>query len=369
MYANCIRVAGKASTATRLGDNARGRSRRSQLRALGPPRENEIRRGVFVDPGQGRRLFRDFAEDWRATRVVEATTRATADGCLDLHVIPHFGSMTLATITPMHVRLWIAALIEKGLAPATVHACYVLLSGIMKAAAVEGIVAHSPCRNVTLPRIPRAEQAFLTEEQVEQVAQATPVRYRPMIFVAAYTGLRWGELVGLRATRLDLDRGFLRVEETLIEVNGVISAKPYPKTAAARRQLALPQFLVRELRDHLARLQVPLDGLVFTGQRGRPLGRGYFRKEIWLPAVHAAGLSPPPRFHDLRHTHAAFLIADNAPMLALKERLGHSSVKTSMDRYGHLLPAVDERIVLALDARRRAAVDDGLTMTGGLAEQ
>jgi integrase len=99
------------------------------------------------------------------------------------------------------------------------------------------------------------------------------------------------------------------------------------------------------------RLAASASELVFTSPEGEPLRRRNFWARTWRPAVVAAGLDPMPRFHDLRHTHAALLISAGVPMKAIQERLGHSSIVMTMDRYGHLLADVDDALLAVLDQR------------------
>jgi len=149
-----------------------------------------------------------------------------------------------------------------------------------------------------------------------------------------------------RRDRLDLPRRRLHVDQTLVDVNGTLSVGQ-PKTRGSRRTLSLPQPVLAALAAHLADRT---GELVFTSPDGQPLRRSNFHGRVWTPAVRAAGLVPPPRFHDLRHTHVALLIAAGVPVKAIQERLGHASIVMTMDRYGHLLEVVDEQLLAALDA-------------------
>jgi integrase len=120
----------------------------------------------------------------------------------------------------------------------------------------------------------------------------------------------------------------------------------------------IPAFLVDELAGHLAAF--PGDGgLVFTALRGGPLRRSSFRRREWLPAVEAS-IGLPCRFHDLRHSHAALLIADKAHPKVIQARLGHSSIKTTLDTYGHLFEGLDEAAAERLDASYQSAMADSV---------
>lgn len=140
---------------------------------------------------------------------------------------------------------------------------------------------------------------------------------------------------GCTCPGLDLLRGTLTVAQQLSEVNGEISIRA-PKTAASRRQIALPRQPGETLAQHPS-----VDGYVFTSPGGAPLRRNNFRSRVFLPAVRAS-VGEPMRFHDLRHSHVAALIAQGEHPKVIQTRLGHSSIKITLDRYGHLFDGLDE---------------------------
>lgn len=211
----------------------------------------------------------------------------------------------------------------------------------------EGLLLTNPCRRTALPSTAPHEAVFPDPDQIERLLEAVDPHYRCLVLAAVGTGLRWGELAGLRRTRLDLLRRRLLVDQTLLDVNGQLSAGE-PKTRGSRRTVSLPEPVVIALSQHLAGHSTEL---VFTAPDGGPLRCSNFYHRTWLPAVKASGLVPPPRFHDLRHTHVALLIAAGVPIKAIQERLGHASIVMTMDRYGHLLGSVDRELLAALDAR------------------
>jgi integrase len=240
-------------------------------------------------------------------RVGRASTKLRDDSYIRNHVLPTFGRAPLGEITQPDVRAWIEKLVKKGLAPNTVKQCYRLLAATMAAAVDARLIRESPCRNISLPRPTDREQRFLTPEEVRRLADTIAPPFRTLVLSAAYLGCRWGELVGLKRTRLNLLHATVEIVGTLEEVGG---APPRyveaTKTVNSRRKLSVPPFLVDELQDHLSEAS-PSD-LVFTTVEGQLLRRNNFRRRYWLPAVDEAGLAPL-RFHDLRHTCASLLIA------------------------------------------------------------
>jgi len=172
------------------------------------------------------------------------------------------------------------------------------------------------------------------------LADATRLRYRALVLVGAYGGLRIGELAGLRRSRVDLLRGTVEVAEIVTEVGGRLRVGP-PKTRASRRTAGLRRTVVAELAAHLA-APAERDALVFTAPKGGPLRVIAFRARIWRPATRTAGLDGL-RIHDLRHTAVALWIAAAANPKEVAARAGHTSVSFTLDRYGHLYPESDAR--------------------------
>ncbi len=216
----------------------------------------------------------------------------------------------------------------------------------MKGAARSKYLAVSPYEGIDLPRIDSHEMRFLSRDEVGVLADAIHPLYNVLVLTAAYTGLRWGELAGLKVKYLNLLRRSLLVEEALTDVKGQVSIGPV-KTRASRRTVSLPPFIVELVAAHLARN--PKSELVFTAAEGAPLRASNFRRRFWNPSVEAS-VGSPMRFHDLRHTHAALLIAENTNPKTIQVRLGHASIKTTLDTYGHLMESLDEAAANALDA-------------------
>lgn len=192
------------------------------------------------------------------------------------------------------------------------------------------------------------------------VADSIEPHYRPLVVTAAYVGLRWGELAGLGVEHVEVLRRQVRVERQLVEVAGHVEFGP-PKTRAGERVVSVPSGIADMLGEHLGSDAVRSSGLVFPTVTGRPMRRSNFRK-VWRSACAAAGFDDGPLdglvFHELRHTAAALAIAQGAHPLAIRDRLGHSSITVTMDTYGGLFPSLDEAIADGLDEVYRQSVAD-----------
>jgi integrase len=309
--------------------------------------ENSKLKGTWTDPALGRVLFRDWLGEWWATTTnLRPTTRERDESLLRRYALPRFGDMALVAISQRDVRAWVAELSAGPLAPATVQKAYQLLGKVMGAAVDAGMVMQTPCRRVPLPKVEREEMRFLTPAEIARLADLIDRRYRALVLVAAYGGLRIGELAGLRRGRIDLLRGTVEVAEIVTEVGGVLRFGP-PKTRAGRRTVGLPRAVVDELAAHLGRAEP--EALVFAAPQGGPLRVHGFRARVWRPATRTAGLAGL-RIHDLRHTAVALWIAAGANPKEVATRAGHTSVSFTLDRYGHLYPEADTALRDRLDA-------------------
>jgi len=190
------------------------------------------------------------------------------------------------------------------------------------------------------------------------LAASIDLRFRALVLLGSYGGLRIGEMLGLRTERVDILRGRVDVAENLVEVAGRLYFGP-PKTKAGRRVVPIPRVVCTALEEHLKFCAAAPTDLIFRSPEGGPVRLATWRRRFWAPAVHSAGVEPL-RPHDLRHTAVALWIAAGAAPKEIAVRAGHSSVVTVLDRYGHLLPGSEHRVNAALDALAdQAATTDG----------
>jgi integrase len=195
------------------------------------------------------------------------------------------------------------------------------------------------------------------------LADAIAPEYRALVYSAAYLGCRWSELVGLKRQHLNLLKRQVAIVGTLEEVRGALRYVEQTKSSASRRTLTLPRFLVDVLAAHLE--QAPPSEFVFTGRDGGLLRRSNFRRRHFKPALARAGLDTRLRPHDMRHTCAALLIEQGAHPKEIQARLGHASITTTLNTYGHLMPGLGAKLDDALDrAYLQAAGDDSRPIRG-----
>jgi integrase len=318
--------------------------------------EADLLRGDWNDPRLTGVPLRVWAEQWfETTAHLKPKTRIEYEANLRNHVLPTFGDKPVGAIDALSVRQFVSALRGDGLEHGTVKKAKAVLSMVLGSAAEAGAIKANPCANIKIGRAARREMVFLTADEVEALADAIVEPYGTLVRFAAYTGLRAGEIAALRVGRLDMLRRRVEVAESLSIVpgQGLVFG---PTKNYQRRTVPLPAFLADELAEHLASRGSPgREALVFTSQQGAPLRQHHFYWRHFKPAVQRARLDVQPRFHDLRHTCVALLIAEGAHHLTIMRRLGHSSIQVTLDTYGHLFPELEEDVTQRLDAVGRAA--------------
>lgn len=339
-------------------DRSKNFARRSDADRYLISLESDKLHGRYADPRLARTRLTDWLDEWQATRTnLSPQTRLRDEASIRNHILPSLGAVPIGQLQPVNIAQWVAELDAKGLAPATTRKAYQLLSAALSSALDNGLIPVSPCRRIKLPKLVPPVMRVLEPQEIEHLAGVSDERYRAMVLTAAYTGLRFGELAALRIERFDALRKTLRVEESLSEVRGEFVFKS-PKSDASRRTVSVPSFVVEELAQHLAQ-HADESGLVFSAPSGGPIRRTNFRRRFWLPAVRAS-VGAPCTFHDLRHTHAALLIAQGEHPKVIQERLGHASIKTTLDTYGHLFDGLDGAAAERLDASWRVSRVDAM---------
>jgi integrase len=311
--------------------------------------EADLLRGAWTDPRLARITFGGWVERWWPTTAdLRPGTRTFYDYLLRRLLLPAFGETPLGRIDAMTVRSWLADMHEVGeVTPTTIAKAYRLLRRILNVAVEAGYLPRNPAaiKGAGLERA--AEMRHVSIPQLHALAEAVPGRYRALVLVAGYGGLRWGELVGLRRRRVDLAGARIYVVEQVAEVAGKFIVSP-PKTAAGQRVVVLPAVAVTALAEHLEEYAAAEpEGLVFRSGRGTYLQRSNFSRLVWRPAVQQLGLDGL-RFHDLRHTAATLAAAAGATTKELMERMGHTSSAVAL-RYQHVMTDRQAAIAAALD--------------------
>jgi integrase len=282
---------------------------------------------------------------WWLTDSVRDTVRPTTferyEQMVRLHIRPVLGQLKLKNLTSTHVRGLYRQKLDAGLAPRTVQYVHVTLHKALEQAIADGLIPRNVTEAVKPPQVRREEIRPLTAEQVRILfGAAAGDRLEALYVLAVTTGLRQGELLGLKWDDVDLDEGTLRVRRTLT-------------TAKGGPLLAAPQALKRHLNCQLGEIEEAGDrwrenGLIFASETGEPLDRRLITTHRFKPLLKRAVL-PEIRFHDLRHTCATLLLSKNVNPKVVSEMLGHASIAITLDTYSHVLPTMQESAAEAME--------------------
>lgn len=300
--------------------------------------------GTYVDMALRKTTLAEFAQTrWLPAQVHLRPGSAELYGRhLRVHILPKLGKRALGSLRAEDVRTFVAALraqpSESGepLAAATITTVVAVLKMVLETAVTDRLIASNPARRVPLPRIEHEEAAPMPKEDVLAVANAIRPRYRVMVMIAAMSGLRMGEVLGLREPDVDFLRRKISVRQQA--QNGTLVPL---KTRASRRVVPVDNMLLEVIAEHMR--QYPRsDQLTIVVSRSGQIPSRAAPGEAWRAAVRDAGLPAGTRFHGLRHFYASVLIAANLNAKVIQARLGHSSITETMDTYGHLFPEAEE---------------------------
>lgn len=280
----------------------------------------------------------EFAGDWIAQvrRSQSPGTLRAYEHRLTAHVLPDIGHRTLASLTPRDVHVLVARLEREGrLGERGRGDVLVTLQTMLNAAVRQGLIPRSPAAGIRTRRPEPRGEAF-TQDEVRRLADAAPdgVTRTAILFTAA-TGLRLGELLGMRWEDIDLERGAMRVERS--RSHGIGGDRTGdPKTRASRRTVPLGPATVGLLRRH--REAHPSDGWVWPGVRGEVLCRKTLQHRF-MRLRERAGVRPLP-FHALRHSFATFMLEAGVHPRVVQDMLGHANIDITMRTYSHLTDSV-----------------------------
>jgi integrase len=315
--------------------------------------EAELLSGGWIDPEAGRVSFSVYAAAWIDERPgLRPKTIQLYRYLLRTHLREAFGSTTVAAITEADVRRWRAGMLSAGVTPVTAAKAYRLLKAIMATAVDDSLIRRNPCRikGASVEKSP--ERPVLTIGQVYALADAISPRYRALILLACFCGLRWGELAGLQRTDIDCDHQTVRIARQLCEVAGRQPFLAPPKSDAGKRTVSMPSMIVADVRSHLGTFTSPgADALVFTSPAGKPLRHANFRRRVWNRTLATTG--PDIHLHDLRHTGNQLTADAGANLRELMERMGHSSSRAALI-YLHSTSARQHQLAETVAARVHA---------------
>jgi integrase len=292
--------------------------------------------GSFVAPSKGRVTVSDVGKRWITRRQkdpdVAESTYERDETNWRVHVEPHWGDRPLNTITAEEVTDWLWDFLEEK-AVSTVHQIHGVLAGALDLAVTERRLAVNPARRVKLPKRDEVEMPFLTQEQVLALVQEAS---KPeIVLLLAYTGMRWGEMAGLRVKDVNIVGKRIEVMRSASKANARTVIKT-PKNRESRWVSAPPQVftaLKPIVKDR------PINDLVWSRPDGKPLRPP--TTTHWFGGAVKRCMKADPTFpeisvHQLRHTAASLMIASGANIKVVQNQLGHKTASMTLNRYGKL---------------------------------
>lgn len=303
----------------------------------------EFNKGTWIQPRNI--LVKDFANEWLKNykHQLRETTAEQYETKVRKWIIPILGDFKVQELKPIHAQMFSRKLLDSSMS-STAHKTYAIAKFMFKHAVDLEVIPKNPLANVSIKEQKRQVITWSFEELKHflEIVKKHDSFYYGVFAIAAYTGLRKGEVLGLRRIDVDFESGKLNIKQGLIETKEKGVQIGDLKTPASYRQVAIDSFVISILKEQINKNNIMkmkfgseyrdqgiifchLDGVVY---RPSSLNRP-FRKFIELSGV------PYIRFHDMRHTHATLLLELNVNPKVVSDRLGHSSVKITLDTYTH----------------------------------
>jgi integrase len=348
------------------GGAKRGFARRSDALAYAQDREAEARHGITLagETPTSRTTVEGWSQTWLDGLDVRPSTRASYEYALR-RILPGLGSRTLGDLRPSELKAWRRGLTRadgQPLAPATADATVAVLAMMLRAAVLDGLIERSPLVGVKGSSGSRVldPDELLTLEQVEAWGRALPVVACEMPVVAAMTGLRQGELLGLRLPQIDFLRRQVRVVEQLVSPPGAgVPTWGPPKTAAGVRTVPLPEPAAEALARHLGRFPAVDGEPVFRSVRGKRWRRSTFG-DVWRKGKAGADLPVWAHWHGLRDHAASAYVRAGVDVRTVMTLLGHTNPKETLATYSRLWPDSNDLARKAVEELWRKPGERGL---------
>jgi len=314
--------------------------------------------GLIFDAGS--LTVGEYLDRWLSNSVKDTVRERTYERyeeIIRLHIKPALGQLKLKALTPAHVQDFYRDRLDTGLSPATVQKIHVILHKSLSQAVSWSLVPRNVGEAVKAPRpAPKEMQPLSPDEARRLLDTAGGDSLEALYVLAIHTGMRQGELLGLKWEDVDLTANVIRVRRTLLRIKGRIVLGE-PKTKKSRRTVHLTGAASRALEEHLGRQLKDMErlgdlyrdqGLVFTTEVGTPINPTNLRKRSFTPLLQKASL-PRVRFHDLRHTCATLLLTKNVHPKYVQELLGHTTVSITLDTYSHVVPGMGNHVAEAME--------------------
>lgn len=321
--------------------------------------EADVYKGTYFEPSSIQ--LKEHVSDWFRSKKnsISIQTAITYEAYLKNRVIPYIGHVQLAHLTPALLQNYVNDLKDEGLASSSIKKIYSIVKSALDFAVNMDLLPSNPITKLQLPKDSKKEMAVWEVPEIQAFQKAASLdRLYPAFYLAITTGMRRGEILGLRWRDVDLEKEMLYVRQTLSKDGKQFLSEAKTKTSI--RSIKLSNDTVVLLKKHKAVVakeklwlgsEYEDNDLIISTSKGTPINpenlkRTFQRliKEADVPAI---------RLHDLRHTHATMLLAGGVNVKVISERLGHSNIKTTLDIYSHVLPSMQEEAANRIDTLLR----------------
>jgi integrase len=293
-------------------------------------------RGSWVDPRGAATPFGTLAGEWLTSNPAKRPSGWARDETIvRLHLRPVFENRPIGTITKRDVQALVNEWASGSKKPSTIARQYGVLRAILNYAVDCELIGKTPCRGVNLPEGIEKDAHIVDADELAALAASMDDHTRPMVFLGAVLGLRWGECAGLKVGRIDFLRSEIRVCWQRTRGPGGVMVEGPPKSKKGNRTEAAPKELMDLLAEHLAWRGLSgadTDAYVFTSPAGEPLDYSNWYHNVWVAARHRVRLYDL-KFHNLRDANSTAMVEGGVDVKTAQHRLGHADVRTTLEIY------------------------------------
>jgi integrase len=316
-------------------------------------KQNQINNGGYVEPSKMK--FKDYFKDWLSIKTdISEETKVLYTSYLKVHIEPFFKDILLTKLTANHIQKFISELHSKNLADNTIKRIFSTVNTCLNTAEKMDDVIKNVSNKVDKPKVRKKKINAWDEDTVFKVVDEllNDRRYGIVIYLAIMTGMRRGEILGLRWKDVDFKNKAFNIQQTLTPKRRI---KDTTKTDGSSRSVTITPETFKVLEAHKINIDNEKrehenyhdNNLVICNKNGKPVsGEHVYRYWKWLVEKYEL---PVIKFRDLRHTHASLLLKQGVHAKIVSERLGHSSVNITLDTYSHILPNIQDEIVKGFD--------------------
>ena len=288
---------------------------------------------------------------------IEATTRAGYEEKIKNYIIPAMGPVPIANLNQTFIQSWVNSLNDRGLAPRTIKNAFQCLHSSLKKATELRMIPFNPSDHIELPKIEAYNASVLSDSEIQAaIAAAKGTSAFLMVFLCLVVGVRRGELDALKWSHMDLDKGKVYIQDNRVAVKGGALTKA-PKSKASKRTITIGPGTCEVLKQAKAEYEAERkaygpgfydEGYVLHTKKGKPYSPDSLTQK-WR-RFHIKHNLKDCRLHDLRHSCATSMIANNIDPKTVQTRLGHSNSRITMDLYVHRTQAMDDHAAEIMDS-------------------